>query len=838
MVGGHALRLLLFVFVLVAVLGELTFGWFIFQSYEKSKSLDVRCKVLQDITRQREIIGLRDLRQFVHPSLWAALQQKLPQDPAVRERIHQWIDTDLRIYKDVLKTDPSTNDYVKDLDHAFAKWMSVTDSVFDRLESLEWTADKKSKVLTDAEIGLLWRRYNNETARLESVLYDKRSGVADRFFFPAEYVQEWQRSNERLDDLLIGLLAFNTAIALFAACFLKWGPQKLLKDLNDYTSFFQKCLMLVWTPILFELIFIAVLASMFYHNNAELISGQKWFFLDKSTKALVDELIEMNGAVAPSASKRERIADLIQTLRLRTENRPQQIAALDEIEKALKSVYAFYPQFQDAAEKKNTDEQGRLQQIFVSDLTRAAIYAQYAKPEIGQQKLVQGRQEALKHEIEVSKNMEIGLALSILFNLALALLLNSYFNKSTSKRLDVITSNIGRLAERKPLLPELKGEDEFARLDNTFHQMSDLLLETIKKERSAIDNAGDVICSLEADLKIALVNPSCTSTWARPEDALIGHGLSEFVQSADRKTTTEKIELARKEGGISSFENRIEIPDGQILDMLWSVQWSEPEQQYFCVVQDITEKKQIERLKQEFIAMVSHDLRTPLTASTMFLELLEVGVYGELSEQGSQSLVSCTKEVQELIALIKDLLDIERLESGKIDFEFSAVSVEDIVDDAVDTLKPHIKSKNLKVEKNYGEDGLVGDQDRLTQAFISQLANAVNLAVNGSEIKIDATNIDDLIHFKISFTPEDPSVEFDDGVFEKYKKNRLKNPSGTGGTRLGLPLSMAIVHRHGGAVQAETKLEQGKPIFILSMIVPVTRKSPAQAVAIKIPVTA
>ena len=831
--GNFVLRFLLFAFVTIVMIGELTFGWLIFQAYQSSASLDARCRVLQDIVRQREFIYIRDIKILTTDALTNCLRAKLPMDPELRQQLREFFTTDLAIYKDVLKEAPSTAEYSRDLDIAAEKWMEQTDGILNRLNSLDWAENKQSKVLSDEESNSLWANFDGQCKLFYSALYDKRSGIKDQWFFPSEYVVQLQQSNTRLDDLLIGLLAFNTAIALTAAAILKWGPERFLKDLNDNTTFFQKCLMLVWTPILFELIFIAVLASMFYHNSAEMISGQKWFVLDQNTKLLFNDLLNIDASIAPSASKRKRISETLNLLRERLKDRPQQLASLKELENALNSVYEFYPKFEVAQREKQVAEQARLQSLFIANLQRAVFYAIYCKPETGQQKLVQGRQESLQHQIDVSKNMEIALALSVVFNLALALLLNSYFRKSTSKRLDVITANIGRLAERKPLLPRLYGDDEFARLDSTFHHMSNLLLETIKKERSAIDNAGDVICSLEADQKIALVNPACTDTWTRSEQDLIGHNLSEFVSSADRKPTIEKIEAARKDGGISAFENRIELPNEQVLDMLWSVQWSAAEQQFFCMVQDITEKKQIERLKQEFIAMVSHDLRTPLTASTMFLELLEVGVYGELSEQGTGSLESCNKEVQELIALIKDLLDVERLESGKIDFEYSAVAVEDIVDDAVDTLKPHVKNKNLTVHKNYGEDNLIGDQDRLTQAFISQLANAVNLAQYGSELVIDAQNVDDFIDFKISFIPVDSSLEFDDGVFEKYRKAMLPNPSTCGGTRLGLPLSLAIVQRHGGRAAAEKIVEADKTTFQLHMIVPVTRKSPVQVSSAK-----
>jgi two-component system sensor histidine kinase VicK len=118
--------------------------------------------------------------------------------------------------------------------------------------------------------------------------------------------------------------------------------------------------------------------------------------------------------------------------------------------------------------------------------------------------------------------------------------------------------------------------------------------------------------------------------------------------------------------GTGSFENRIICQDGRGVDFAWSAHWSKADKTLFCVARDITERKQVDRMKRDFVAMVSHDLRTPLTSIQMVLSLLEAEAYGQLSDSGHENLEAAEANVNRLIGLVNGLLDLEKMESGKL----------------------------------------------------------------------------------------------------------------------------------------------------------------------------
>lgn len=811
------MRFLAGIFLLLALLGEFILAGALIQTHNESVALEAEVNHFQDIIRQREFLWMRDL-PIVASEITYSAQERAPMDPELKESLRQWFKSDLEIYKDVIEKDPKAQKYWEQVESSARRWMNVTDKFISIVDKAGVERNE-----TNAQ-------FNTAYDRMRRALNNSEGAVNDPFEMPDATVKKWQENGIQFENLLLWTIAYNTVLALMLAAFCKWGSENALRPLNDKTSFFQKCLMLVWTPLVFEFIFLSMLAVMFYHSNAEMMRVQEYLSQESDIKAVSAKIDALQVEGDPTGQLMPSILADIARMKERVKDRQQQIASFEEIEKCIKAIQQIAEKTQRLDDKDKKEIQ-RLDHLKEANLLRAALYMTYCSPKIGQQKLLAGRQEILRRQIETNRTLQYGLVLGVAFNILLAYLLNSYFNRATSNKLARITGNIELMAERKPLLGKLNGQDEFAQLDNTFHEMSSLLIETINKERAVIDNASDVICALESNLTFAMLNPAVSETWGVDPQVLNGKKVDEILHEADRSATIAALKRAKENPGLFSFENRVERPELPVADMLWSVQWSAAENQLFCVVQDITERKQIERLKQEFVAMVSHDLRTPLTASTMFLELLEVGVYGELNEEGQKQLQGCTAEVTRLIALIKDLLDVERLESGKIEFEFTAVDVEDIIDAGVDTLRPYSKEKALTIKKDYPEEArLIGDEDRLSQAFIAILANAVNLSPANSTLEIIADQSDDLIEMRILFNLDDQSLKFDNGVFEKYRRSELPDPSSCGGSRLGLALAKAIIERHSG--ELSVRLTDGgdnrNKLVAFDISLPITRRNDTQ----------
>jgi signal transduction histidine kinase len=140
------------------------------------------------------------------------------------------------------------------------------------------------------------------------------------------------------------------------------------------------------------------------------------------------------------------------------------------------------------------------------------------------------------------------------------------------------------------------------------------------------------------------------------------------LSRADWDLTRQKLAEIKKTGKAQDIENSVVTASGAALAMLWNVNWSEAEKSYFCVAHDITARRQLERLKLEFMSMITHDIRSPINSVQAFLSMLAEKFYGDLNEKGMNRLKSLEESVNLVSRLISDLLDLEKAESGNACF--------------------------------------------------------------------------------------------------------------------------------------------------------------------------
>ncbi|MGH9547766.1 MAG: PAS domain S-box protein, partial [Terriglobales bacterium] len=264
----------------------------------------------------------------------------------------------------------------------------------------------------------------------------------------------------------------------------------------------------------------------------------------------------------------------------------------------------------------------RLQaQETISGLEATAIYKQFNQAGIDftnkEHDLVNAETE--KHRVdeeeeEKSRALVKGFLWSgVIAALAVGALL-VFFMRNTTGRLAKLMENTVLLGSNQPLLPALQGDDEMARLDRSFHRMAAELAEATRKERSILDNAVDVICSINSDGRFKAVNPASLAVWGYSPEDLIGLHFAEIFAREDVPKFLATLDQIKQDSALVTLENQVVTPDQRRVSMLWSLHWSEAERALFCVAHDISDRKRVEQLKQEFLAVISHELRTPLTS--------------------------------------------------------------------------------------------------------------------------------------------------------------------------------------------------------------------------------
>lgn len=236
---------------------------------------------------------------------------------------------------------------------------------------------------------------------------------------------------------------------------------------------------------------------------------------------------------------------------------------------------------------------------------------------------------------------------------------------------------------------------------------------------------------------------------------------------------------------------------------------------------DITASKEVERLRDEFISVASHELRTPVTSIKGFLELLEDEQSGPMTPDQKQFLDAVNRNTRRLEMLVDDLLDISRLDSGMIGLETSEFPVLAAIQQVVSEMQTEIEIKGLTIKIGDFSDKAVADADRsrVIQILANLLSNAIKYSPPGSPIYVDAkTDVDMESLIQVWIRDEGPGIEPRDAgrLFEKFYRVDNSTTRSMPGTGLGLAITKALVELHGGKIWAESELGKGST-FIFTL---------------------
>jgi PAS domain S-box-containing protein len=225
------------------------------------------------------------------------------------------------------------------------------------------------------------------------------------------------------------------------------------------------------------------------------------------------------------------------------------------------------------------------------------------------------------------------------------------------------------------------------------------------------------------------------------------------------------------------------------------------------ILEDITHLREIDRLKSEFIATASHELRTPLTSVQMGVHLLLEGALGELTDQQNEVLQACRQDCERLDKLMRDLLDLSKIEAGENQPQLAAISARDLLTTAVEELRPQVEAKDIKLSVDGPVDlpWVLIDRLQIERVISNLVINALRHTKNG-EIKINAEQRDNHVAISIGDTGSGIPTEYLPHIFDKF----VQVPDApTGGAGLGLTISKSIVEAHGGQISVQSQVGRG-----------------------------
>jgi PAS domain S-box-containing protein len=386
------------------------------------------------------------------------------------------------------------------------------------------------------------------------------------------------------------------------------------------------------------------------------------------------------------------------------------------------------------------------------------------------------------------------------------------YNQHIAKRLAVLNENSDRIARGETLLPASSGSDEIAALDNRFHQMADdlergrkVLEDNERYLRALIQNLPVGVLTLADDGLISAVNGLIENLLGYKESELIGKNLSflfpEFEPIADRSESSQETNTVRKDGVPIAVE--LKVTHYQFSEKTLAL----------VAVQDITERRELEKLRQDFLNMVSHDLRSPLQGIKLAQQMLLRGSLGVLSDKAKQTIQMAERNSDRMLELINDLLDFEKMQSGEMQLEIAPEQLREIIDEAIEAVQTLAVAKRLALSWNACSLQVLADKRRIIQVLVNLLSNAIKFSPEDSTIQIETKESGDEVIVEIIDHGPGIAAENQPKIFEKFKQLSGVEYNQRGGTGLGLPICKAIVEFMGGRIGVNSALGEGSTFW-------------------------
>ena len=366
-------------------------------------------------------------------------------------------------------------------------------------------------------------------------------------------------------------------------------------------------------------------------------------------------------------------------------------------------------------------------------------------------------------------------------------------------------------------------------------------LEDLTARQEAIFNsAKDGIITINRSGSIESLNPAAARMFGYTPDELARRDVGLLFEVAPDVGAIETFleRLQRRRGGeigkVQEFWGRRKDGSTFPADVAVSPVPLADGLRFVAIVRDVTERKQIDQMKNEFVSTVSHELRTPLTSIAGSLGLLAGGAAGELPDRSARLIKIAYTNSERLVRLINDILDIEKIESGKMTFDLKPVALLPLLEQTLQANRGFAEGYGVELELDRSQDGavVVADPDRLVQVITNLVSNAAKFSSRGGAVGVSVHPLDR--RYRISVADQGSGIpeEFKGRIFSKFAQADGSDTRAKGGTGLGLSIVKEIVTRMGGTVSFDSVAGEGATFHVdlpsEQQRAPVTEPRPGQ----------
>ncbi len=338
-----------------------------------------------------------------------------------------------------------------------------------------------------------------------------------------------------------------------------------------------------------------------------------------------------------------------------------------------------------------------------------------------------------------------------------------------------------------------------------------------RRYKILLDTATDAFFLYDLNGKFLDVNNQACQSLGYTRDELLAMSVSDIGVASDSKHPNltwkdlkdgETIQIedihTRKDGSTFPVEVNlgiIHVGDETLLSVL---------------ARDISERKRVDKIKNEFISTVSHELRTPLTSIRGSLGLLSGGALGEIPDKAKEMLSVACNNTERLLLLINDILDIQKLESGELEMEFKNMELTPFLKQAVQDNSSYADQYGVSlilkpIEQNVN---VYGNKDRLMQVMANLLSNAIKFSHAKGTVEISVkANDDSTVRISVADHGQGIPKEFYSAIFDRFTQHDSSDTRNKGGTGLGLNITKEIIEKHGGKIAFTSEIDLGTTFY-------------------------
>ncbi|HEX2060885.1 MAG TPA: PAS domain S-box protein [Thermoanaerobaculia bacterium] len=333
--------------------------------------------------------------------------------------------------------------------------------------------------------------------------------------------------------------------------------------------------------------------------------------------------------------------------------------------------------------------------------------------------------------------------------------------------------------------------------------------------RSMIEHSLGGVITTNGRGIIESANPATLRMFGYAEHELLGRSVRLLIDhdyASDRECLAQLRDTAL--GRVTEWRGRRRSGEPFACELaLFEFSAGDEERHFAAHMLDVSQRHEVERMKTDFVATVSHELRTPLTSIRGALGLLAAGVIGPLHEDARELVAVAERNSVRLITLINDILDFEKIDSGRVDLDIRPTRLFRVLERSIETVGAYALQEGIELELHCGNVTVLGDEARLTQVIVNLLSNAVKYSKRGDVVTLRATARDGAVEVSVEDHGSGISEAAQGKLFQRFRQIDAGDARRKPGTGLGLAICKAIIEQHDGTIGVISREGEGSTFW-------------------------